>query len=62
MSTRQNAMCESCKLRAQYDKKPESLIGRFWRWHIRFCPGWKTYMQSLPEDKKAELKDKYDLK
>ena len=25
--------CENCKLRAQYDKNPKSLVGRFWRWH-----------------------------
>ena len=26
--------CENCKLRAQYDKNPKSLVGRFWRWQI----------------------------
>ena len=30
--------CENCKLRAAYDKNPKSLIGRFWRWQINFCP------------------------
>jgi len=29
--------CENCKLRAKYDQKPTSLVGRFWRWHINFC-------------------------
>ena len=32
--------CENCKLRAQYDKNPKSLVGRFWRWQINFCPSW----------------------
>ena len=31
--------CENCKFRAHYDKKPKSALGRFWRWHINFCPG-----------------------
>ena len=31
--------CENCKLRANYEKNPKSLMGRFWRWHINFCPG-----------------------
>ena len=53
--------CEECKLRAKYDKAPKSLIGRFWRWHIGFCPGWKSYMGSLDETKKNELTTKYNL-
>lgn len=40
--------CENCKLRAAYDKNPKSLIGRFWRWQINFCPSWRGYFKSLP--------------
>uniref|UniRef100_UPI003216D6ED hypothetical protein n=1 Tax=uncultured Draconibacterium sp. TaxID=1573823 RepID=UPI003216D6ED len=54
--------CGNCKLREKYDKKPKSLLGRFWRWHIGFCPGWKGYMKSLDEDKRNELKVQYNLK
>jgi hypothetical protein len=54
--------CENCKLRAKYDQKPKSLIGRFWRWHINFCPGWKGYMKSLDENRKEEIIVKYKLK
>jgi len=54
--------CEQCSIRKKYDKSPKSLIGRFWRWHINFCPGWKTYMNSLDDDKKMMLKEKYNLK
>lgn len=53
--------CEDCKLRAKYDKKPKSLAGRFWRWHINWCPGWKGYMKSLSEDDKTNIKGKYQL-
>jgi len=55
------ARCENCPFRAKYDNNPRSLLGRFWRFHISFCPGWKSYMRSLPEDRRHELKAKYGL-
>jgi len=39
--------CENCKLRKNADKNPDSLIARFWRWHTRWCPGWKAYQKKL---------------
>ena len=51
--------CETCKFRAQYDKRPESLPGRIWRWHINFCPGWKAYFTHQDEATKAALREKY---
>lgn len=54
--------CENCTRRAAYNRNPKSLIGRFWRWHIGWCPGWKGYMKSLSEEKKAELVNQYKLK
>lgn len=54
--------CENCSIRAKYDKNPKSLVGKFWRWHINFCPGWKGYINSLDEEKKQLLKEKYQLK
>lgn len=51
--------CENCKMRAHYDKKPTSLLGRLWKWHIRWCPGWKRYLASLPEEEREALKQKY---
>jgi hypothetical protein len=39
--------CENCKLRKYADKNPDSLIARFWRWHTRWCPGWKAYQKKL---------------
>jgi len=54
--------CEDCSIRARYDKNPKSLLGRLWRWHINFCPGWKRYMNSLTEEQKLELREKYELK
>jgi hypothetical protein len=36
-------------------------MGRFWRWHINFCPGWKAYFTSLPADQQQALRKKYQL-
>lgn len=54
--------CEKCAFRAKYDKNPRSLLGRIWRWHIGFCPGWKRYYAVLPESEKDRLAQKYRLK
>ncbi|WP_321367984.1 hypothetical protein [uncultured Draconibacterium sp.] len=54
--------CAECKLRARYDEKPKSFAGRFWRWHINWCPGWKGYMKSLDDMERAEIKQQYHLK
>jgi len=55
------AKCASCSFRAKHDKKPKSILGRIWRWHIRWCPGWKSYMKSLPEDEKTVIIEQYNL-
>ncbi len=54
--------CENCKLRAHYDKNPKSAIGRFWRWHINFCPDFKGYFTHQDEETKAALREKYNFK
>lgn len=51
-----------CPIRAHYERNPKSLIGRFWHWHTRFCPGWKGYMNSLSEEEQQAIKAKYNLK
>jgi hypothetical protein len=48
-------------MRGQYDKKPTSILGRLWRWHINWCPGWKGYMKSLDDESKAAVTEKYGL-
>jgi len=53
--------CDNCAMRAKYDANPRSFIGRFWRWHIKFCPGWKKYMKSLDPEKKEEIVKKYHI-
>lgn len=54
--------CANCGFRAKYDARPKSFLGRLWRWHIRWCPGWKAYMKSLSEDEKIALAERYNLK
>ena len=54
--------CATCKLRAKCDNAPRSLAGRFWRWHIGFCPGWKAYYTHLPEAERNTLRERYGLK
>ena len=53
--------CESCRLRAKYDKNPKSILGRIWRWHTGWCPGWKGYMKSLPDEERIRLAEKYNM-
>jgi len=57
----QEKPCANCKLRAKYDNNPKSLGGRFWRWHINFCPGWKGYLQSLSEEERNTICAKYNF-
>ncbi len=54
-----NYKCEGCAMRAKYENSPKSFIGKFWRWHINFCPGWKAYFMQLPDEKKTALREKY---
>ena len=61
MTTSNEKPCANCKIRAKYDKAPKSLAGRFWRWHINFCPGWKGFMESLSEEEREQMKQKYNL-
>ena len=51
--------CSNCKMRSRYDKKPNSIMGRIWKWHIGWCPGWKFYLKSLPENEKNAIIKKY---
>lgn len=39
--------CHYCFLRRYAERNPHSLLARLWRWHTRFCPGWKAYQRQL---------------
>ena len=51
--------CETCPLRARYDRNPRSLLGRLWRWHTRWCPGWKAYLAGLSPERRDEVTARY---
>jgi hypothetical protein len=53
--------CETCRLRARYDNNPRSILGRLWRWHAGWCPGWKAYITSLPDEERNRLAERYGL-
>ena len=54
--------CEECAFRARYDKDPASFLGRLWRWHAGWCPGFKRYITSLPDDERIEVAQRYAMK
>jgi len=39
--------CETCGLRARSEANPNSIIAKIWRWHTKWCPGWKSYQKYL---------------
>ena len=41
--------CATCGLRTRAEKNPSSLLSRLWRWHTKWCPGWKSYQKELAE-------------
>ena len=51
--------CADCPMRKNYDKDPTSLSARLWKWHIQYCPGWKGYVSSLPEQERKMIEEKY---
>lgn len=53
--------CKQCRFRAKYDNNPQSFLGRLWRFHINFCPGWKSYMKTLPEEESVKVAENYGL-
>lgn len=54
--------CNNCTFRAKYDNKPKSFLGKLWRWHANWCPGWKQYMKSLDAEKREEIAQNYNMK
>jgi len=49
--------CEKCGMRLRAEKNPKSIMARIWRWHTKWCPGWKAYQRDLAR-KAAESADK----
>ncbi|MCL6479437.1 MAG: hypothetical protein K6T65_13690 [Peptococcaceae bacterium] len=50
-----SSRCEECKFRKNAERNPKSLIAVLWRWHTRWCPGWKAYQRELSaQEEKTE--------
>ncbi|MCB9423412.1 MAG: hypothetical protein H6667_26690 [Ardenticatenaceae bacterium] len=60
MNTKQNSIsekqfgCEECPLRKKAEANPKLFVARLWRWHTRWCPGWKAYQVHLAEQNNAQ--------
>jgi hypothetical protein len=59
VSSTQAPKCATCPMRARYDNNPRALISRIWKWHTGWCPGWKSYLSSLPEDERKKVIERY---
>jgi hypothetical protein len=55
------AGCATCKFREKYDRDPKSFLGRLWRWHAGWCPGFRSYVRSLPDGERWKLAETYNL-
>ncbi|MBE0640425.1 MAG: hypothetical protein IH599_00210 [Bacteroidales bacterium] len=47
METTKKFPCEDCGMRKKAELKPDSFWSRLWKWHTRWCPGWKAYQAHL---------------
>jgi hypothetical protein len=54
--------CTDCGWRAKYDKHPTSFLGRLWKFHTKFCPGWKGYLRTLSEEERQDIYKRYKMK
>lgn len=39
--------CAECKVGLYAQRKPDTVIGKLWRWHTKWCPFWKAYQREL---------------
>ena len=48
--------CATCGMRAHAESKPNAIFSKIWRWHTKWCPGWKKYQNELSAQKGRWLK------
>ena len=39
--------CATCSWRERSEKNPDTWLAKLWRWHTKWCPGWKAYQREL---------------
>ncbi|NLV20855.1 MAG: hypothetical protein GXY49_02540 [Syntrophomonadaceae bacterium] len=49
------ARCAACPMRQAAEKNPQSFKARLWRWHTKWCPGWKAYQRELAQTQHREV-------
>ncbi len=54
--------CDNCTFRAKYDNNPKSFLGKLWRWHASWCPGWKEHMNSKSDEERQKIAEQYNMK
>jgi len=52
MAQSETPRCENCPGRRKAEANPRSILGMLWRFHTKFCPGWKSYQRWLGEQAK----------
>ena len=52
-SSEKTFACETCDMRKKAEANPKSLMARLWKFHTKFCPGWKAYQAHLAEQRSA---------
>lgn len=43
--------CATCEMRAKAEENPTAFMSRLWKFHTKFCPGWKEYQAYLVSQK-----------
>jgi hypothetical protein len=46
--------CADCAWRKKSEANPKSLMARIWRFHTKFCPGWKAYQKELAQQRQDQ--------
>ena len=41
--------CHNCKICAYAERKPDSVFGKFMRWHRKWCPVWAAHKKIYGE-------------
>ncbi len=45
------AKCETCPMRLKAEKNPNGFLAKLWRWHTKWCPGWRAYQRQIEQAK-----------
>ena len=45
--------CATCPMRLRAEKSPGSLLSKIWRWHTKWCPGWKAYQREQSQQQRS---------